>query len=554
MGLTRRATVVALLFMGLAVGLLTPPRHLADATIYLLMTDSLWMDGDLAYTPHDLTRAQALAFADHPKGVFLIKHAAGYGYAKPPLYSVLAVPFYALFGVRGFLALNGVLLAALVLLGADVLAHRLPWRLALPASALVFACSVTPAYLLWIDPFLLCSVLIAGAVAAVRRDALAISAILLAAAASCRPPYIALALAPALLCAFERRWRPLARFAAAGIATTAVLLGVNWVAHGQSSPYGGERYYFLTLLPFQVPGVEPPGGRAHITAGGGSLPSIAALVRTSLDFLVGRFAGVLVYFPGLLACALWARRWDGEKLVWLAGLAAACATLIVAFPHNTMGGQQALGNRFFVLLPVALVFVDFLAWSVWRGLATAALALLAVPVMQAPVYLSLNAGRQMLDVPYRYLPVEWLQAGRIRFPIEYPGGMAALTDQQYEWDGEGVWTRGGAAAEFVFVVIGDDLAPPRVRLWSKEQDVRITDGGRLRDLAWQTGRDVEVVLQHPVAQYRDESYAGARVSAYTLGISTRTGTYGYDIGGGNDSRYLGVFVRPVPTPPPNRPE
>jgi hypothetical protein len=554
MGLTRRATVVALLFMGLAVGLLTQPRHFADATIYLLMTDSLWMDGDLTYAPDDLARAQALAFKDHPKGVFLIKHASGYSYAKPPLYSLVAVPFYALFGVRGFLALNGVLLAALVLLGADVLAHRLPWRLALPAAALVFAASVTPAYLLWIDPFLLCSALIAGVVAAVRRNAFTIAAILLAAAASCRPPYIALALAPTLLCAFERRWGALARFAAAGIATTAVLLGVNWLAHGQASPYGGERYYFLTQLPFQVPGVEPPGGRAQITAGGGSLPSIAALPRTSLDFLVGRFAGVLVYFPGLLACVLWARRWEREKLVWSLGLAAACAALIVAFPHNTMGGQQALGNRFFVLLPVALVFVDFPAWSVWRGVATAAVLLLAVPVMQAPLYLSLNAGRQMLDVPYRYLPVEWLQAGRIRFPIEYPHGMAALTDQQYQWEGEGVWTRGGTAAEFVFVVIGDDLAPPRVRLWSKEQDVRITDGGRRRDVPWQTGRDIEVVLQHPVAQYRDESYASARVSAYTLGIATRTGTYGYDIGARTDTRYLGVFVRPVPTPPPIRPE
>ncbi len=274
------------------------------------------------------------------------------------------------------------------------------------------------------------------------------------------------------------------------------------------------------------------------------IPDLATVVRTNVEFFVGRFAGVLVYFPGLLACAVWARWWDREKLAWLLALLATCEALMLAMPHNTMGGQHALGNRLFVLLPVALSFVDQLNWQPWRVLATAGLLAVAVPVVQAPVHLSLNPGQQMLDVPYRFLPLEWSQAGRLKFPYMYPHGLAALGDAQYAWEGNGLWTRGAAAAEFVLIT----RAPaPRVRLWSLEPEIRVRDGGVPVALDWHAGAEVELTLAHPLARYREHGPADDPTTVYTLTVSTRTGTYGYTLGNREDSRYLGVFVRPLPS-------
>ena len=543
--LTARARAALLiLFAGLAIGLMTPPRRLADASTYVLMADSLWRDGDLTYTPADLSRAVALQFADLPSGLFLTKHPWGYAYAKPPLYPLVALPFYAAFGVRGFFALNGVLLAALVVLGADILSHRLDWRHALFGAAVVFGFSVTPAYLHWIDPFLLCSALAAGSVAAYRRGRPGWCGALLAALASCRAPYLALALAPLGLYTLGRHWRALALFAAGALVVGALLLGTTRLATGQWSAYGGERFYYESAFPFQLGHDEPEiGSRAALDLYAVRWPGVAELARSNLYFFLGRFAGVLVYMPTLLVCLLWSRWWDREKLLWLLALLAACEAIQLAVPHSMIGGRHALGNRLFILLPVGLVFVDFLAPCWLRVLATALLLLVAVPVVQAPVYLSLNPGRQMLDVPYRFLPFEWTQAERIAFPFPFPG-MAGLTANQYEWERDaGVWTRGGTTAEFVLVRESSDV--PRVRLWSLLPAARVADGGFPVALQWQPGAYMDVTLSHPVVTFRDESHEGTELAVYRLTITTDGGTAAAAMGRRDDSRSLGVLVRPL---------
>ena len=89
-----------------------------------------------------------------------------------------------------------------------------------------------------------------------------------------------------------------------------------------------------------------------------------------------------------------------------------------------------MGNRFFVLLPVALVMVDFVAPSLARIAASAALLLLAVPVMEAPLQYSVHPGLQMLELPYRLLSVRVDAARWVHYPYRFPD-MAALTANQY---------------------------------------------------------------------------------------------------------------------------
>ncbi|HTQ78988.1 MAG TPA: hypothetical protein VMM92_03250, partial [Thermoanaerobaculia bacterium] len=96
----------------LAFCLAMPLLRVGDAADYILATESLRYDGDLLYTHEDLVRHLALKPADFdsPAGlhtavgrdgrVYLGAHHSFY-------YSAAALPFYVLFGYRGFLLCNG---------------------------------------------------------------------------------------------------------------------------------------------------------------------------------------------------------------------------------------------------------------------------------------------------------------------------------------------------------------------------------------------------------------------------------------------------------------
>ncbi|MGD9762807.1 MAG: hypothetical protein AB7V27_03735 [Candidatus Binatia bacterium] len=542
-----RLSIAIILIAGLVAGWSIPPRRLADGSNYVVMADSLWVDGDLTYSAEDLKRARALHFADVPNGLFLTKQDWGYTYGKPALYPLLTTPFYALFGVRGFFAFNGLLLAALVLLGADILRHRLDRARAFLASAVVVGFSVTPAYVHWIDPFLLFSVLVAGAVAAYRRGLPAVCGALLAALVSCRVPYGALAIAPLGLYALGRRWRALGSFALGGFAVMALLLGFGRFASGQWSPYTGERFYYGAAFPYEKEGAITEVGRPVSIHVRPEWPGAYALARSNAYFFLGRFAGVLVHYPTLLACLLWSRTWDREKVLWLFALIASCEAIQLALPDNIMGGAHTLGNRLFVMLPLAMVFVDFVRWCPYRALATAALLLIAAPLVRSPLQLSLRPGQKMVDAPYRYLPFEWTQARFVDYPARFPG-MFALTHNQYSWEQGGVWTRSGTTAEFVF--FASPPSAPRVRLTARESGARVSDGGTPVAAQWKSGQELEITLAHPVVTYRERRGARNEVSVYHLSITTDGGPPAEARDGGGDHRSLGVFVRPVPTPAP----
>jgi hypothetical protein len=539
-----RRFVAAVLTAGVVVGLATPPRRLADASTYVLMADSLWNDGDLAYTPADFARAERMHFEDLPNGLFLVQNDSTYRYAKPLLYPLLATPWYGALGLRGFMAFNGFLLAALLLLGADILARRIGWRRGLLGSAIVFSFSVTPAYLHWIDPFLLGCVLVAGVVGAYRRKRPLLCGLLLAGAGAVRVPYLALAIAPALLFALQRRWRNLGELTVAATAGVLLVLAINLAGTGHWSPYFGDRRFYVNAFPFEVPGAAPIGSPSSRTQTISSwrAPPLRELGRNAFYLLFGRFAGLLPYFPSLFACAFWVRRWDAEKLLWMLGLGACCLVILLLLPHNMFGGAHALGNRFFVLLPIALVMVDFLAPSPPRIAACAALLLLAVPVMEAPVYYSVHPGLQMLELPYRLFPYEWTQARRIPGPVPFPG-MTALTPHQYGWDGKGVWTIGGTKAEFVLVRRAGE--PATVHLWSLVASARIGDGGFVEEMSLGPQARKEITLIRPKAVFRDENVRYKEYAVYDLTVETRRGARPAALGKSDDRRDLGVLVEPV---------
>jgi hypothetical protein len=546
-GVTARAKfVVVSLAAGAVVGFMTPPRRLADASSHIMIAASLWHDWDLVYTPADLRRAQQLQFADLPAGLFLTKQGSTYTYGKPLLYPLAATPWFALFGVRGFLVLNGLLLASLVWLGAAILAPKLGWQMGVASAAVVIGFSVTPAYLHWIDPFLFYSCLVAGGVAAYRQHWPACSATLLVMAASCRFPYLALAAAPIALHLVARRWSELRRFVVAGLAAGVLLLLATRLICGQWSPYIGERYSYGHRFPYEAGVTEEVGIPFSWSPALAPRhwPTLQELARNVTYFFVGRFSGLVLYFPTFLACLLWIRTWDKEKVVWLSVVAASCLTTLVVLHDNFIGGRHALGNRLFVLLPVALILVDFVAWRPLRVAGTSLLLLLVVPVMQAPVYFSIHPGRQMLDLPYRLFPLEWAQVPRMTLPFNFPR-MGALTGNQYDWEPSGgLWTVGGRRAEFVLVRRADVAA--KVGLSSLLPKARVADGGVSVEMEFAPGVENELTLAHPVAVFEDQQTHFQQHAVYALTIETAAGIQPAAYGASADTRSLGVFVRPMP--------
>lgn len=538
--------ICALLLAGTVVGLLDTPRRLGDASNYVLMADSLLHDGDLYYEPEDLERARAINLADLPAGLMLVRRADGvYVYGKPALYPAVALPWYAAFGVRGFVALNGFLLAALVVLGAELLAPVVGWQRGLLAAAVVYLFSAAPAYLHWIDPFLLLMTLIAGGVLAVRRGWMTLAGVAFGATAVCRFPYAVLGAVPVLFALRAGRpgaaLRYVAGAAAIGIAATAII----FVAAGQWSPYTGERYYFPRLVPFQTAAMAMPAPFTRSSVlDRWQMPTAGGLVQDLGYFLVGRAGGVLLYFPTFFACALWARRWNAEKLCWLGAVVAFALALELTIPHNRLGGSHAIGNRFFVLLPIGLCFIDFVAWRPLRVAASALLATLAVPVLLATTMYSVDPGRVLLLWPHRLFPFEWPLANHVSYPVRFPR-LFALTENQYYWEDPpgAVWTIGGTRAEFVTVRSRDREI--RVKLWSLLPEAEITNGDTTEVMQFD-GAQHEITLREPRATFLDEYSARGPVAVYYLAIATDRGIPAYLHGDADDARYLGVYVQPIP--------
>jgi hypothetical protein len=536
--------VWAILVGGALCGLLATPHRLADASSFVLMTDSLLHDGDLRYERRDLARARALRFDDVPAGLMLVKDANGdYAYGKPALYPVAALPWYALFGVRGFLGMNGFLLGALVVLGADLLAPMLGWRSAVVVAADVYALSVVPTYVHWIDPFLALCVLVAGGLAAHRRGRPVLAGAAFAAAAMYRFPYALLLAVPLVAHLRAGRGGDAARVAAGAVAAALVMATFTYASIGQWSAYTGDRYHYENVFPFETTTAEVgrPSSRDDVLEHW-RLPAPSDVAAGLADFVVGRAAGVLLYFPSFFVCLLWMRRWDVERIGWLVAVGGFALVLELMVPHNRVGGSYALGNRFFVLLPLAFGLIHDGGWSRWRLAGSAALAVLAAPLVVTPGPGVLAPGRTLVAWPQRAFPFEWSLAEHVTYPATFPG-LFALTDNQYDWEPASgkVWTVGGTRAEFVLV--RPDGAPPRVNLISLLPEARVVDGGVGYTVRFDGGPQ-QITLSHPRTVYRNE-YGGAETAVYHLEIETDQAVVPSAAGLNADGRPLGVAVQPV---------
>ncbi|MGE5126788.1 MAG: hypothetical protein ACM3PV_10885 [Betaproteobacteria bacterium] len=509
-----------------------------DGATYYAMSWSLARDLDLRYDAADLERVRR-EYPGGPQGLFLkrasggltLDRAAGFPwlrrvrpdeprlyYAKAFLYPLLAAPFVALFGTRGLLLANGLLLGAALWLGFETLLRRglRPWA-ALAVDLALLLLTVTPLYLVWPTPEILGLALVTGGLAAWAAGRPLLAAALLGLAGYLKPPNLLMA-APV---GFEpllpagaglpgrgllRRLAEAAKRGLVLVAAAASLYGLNAAFTGELNYQGGERKTFYQRFPFDAGGAtfDDSGfwmatnqlgplvaGRDDSQVSEQSGPARKrsefreAFVLNLGYFWVGRFGGVLAYFfPALVAALLFLACGPRERAGWLALVAVVLSWLayLRIIPDNWYGGGGTVGNRYFLnLLPAFLFLVPVARWR-WVAVGgAAAAALFLAPLLLSPVDHSLRPGAHAMRGAFRLLPAEltmlndlsvFTEPWRKKRPFGFVGDAQKPADRdafflyfmddgtygREEWAGRtGFWLRGGGPAELVLRAF--DLAP-----------------------------------------------------------------------------------------------
>jgi hypothetical protein len=359
--------------------------------------------------------------------------------------------------------------------------------------------------------------------------------------------------------------------------------GLNWALSGEINYQGGERKTFYDRYPFD-PGVtfDTAGvwmttdhvgplvaGRDEDRTGRVAPPRSAGELRQSFLlnlplFWIGRFGGVLPYFPGVaFAGLLFLLLGPRERAGWLALAALGVSWLgyVLIIPDNWYGGAGTIGNRYFInIVPLGLLLLPR-ARGGWAALAALPVtALLLGPVWGSPVWHSLNPGAHARTAAFRRLPAELTMLGdlsvftdvwRKRRPYNLPGGDVTRRSPgdppaYYLWfpdDGtfgqessfgrEGFWLRGGEAAEVVL----QTFAPlARLRL-------RVTAGPAGDIVSARLGRERQRLVLPPLKTQEiafvpeDPAVGYYGTQLYPLRLSSRFGGPT-----ASDRRNLGSFV------------
>lgn len=458
------AALVGLFLLGLTLGSdparLSRGQFFSDGATYYSMGWSLVEDFDFEYTAADLARVRR-EYPGGPTGVFLKRASGGLHldpappwlsrvteedkriyFGKAMTYPVLASPFVAIFGTRGFLLFNAICLLVAWACAFVEIRRRATEARALLASAALILATVAPLYIFWIQPELLNLALLSLALLAWRFDRPVLSAILFGIATYTKPTQILIAAPLGLSPWFApgvpraKRFLEMVRRGVFMVGCAVALFGVNTLVTGEWNYQGGERKTFSGEFPFErgasrdltfgnsgewmtTMKLGPLEEGEEATRGAGIVQAAVELEQmfraNLLDFWFGRYAGMLPYygpaFVGLLVFLLMGPR---PKEAWFAVSAlllfALVSIRILPGPTNWYGGGGTVGNRYFMAaLPLAMLYLPKGRELLVAGLGTAVSLLFLVPAWVRPVEHSL---RPALLASRPGTPITWLRAER----------------------------------------------------------------------------------------------------------------------------------------------
>ncbi len=425
-----------------------PPTLKADEPAYYLMALSLARDFDLRYLPADGDRLlKEFPFASTHNLILMTSDGwRTVHYGKPLAYPLFAAPFAALWGANGMVFFNMALLVSMVWLAAVFLARR-----ASPATAAAFACglfllSACSRYVFWLQPEVFNMFGVFGALYwgfENRRRAIwltALSGVLLALPTYNKPMFAAIALPLVGAFLLRRQWRTAAVWTLGFAAGLALLATMSLRMTDLVLPYLGSdvRAAVRVCEPGDWPveivearriavGHSPTASEAAAAVTipesptGNNFSWLFRIPRQSFGevvenigyFLVGRHAGLLPYHPfaGIaLALFLFAGRRDRDRWLLLLALAVVAGYFLLFIDWNWQGGGGFIGNRYFVSVIPAFLFLvpgRIPPWTLPAGYLSA--GLFAGAMVLAPFGVTVPAPTLQAhtrNAPLRYLPLE----------------------------------------------------------------------------------------------------------------------------------------------------
>ncbi|MDQ3170800.1 MAG: glycosyltransferase family 39 protein [Acidobacteriota bacterium] len=595
------AAIVLAIYGGMAVSIDVPRTTLgihSDEATYYLIGHSIAADFDLEYRREDLLRAFA-EYPSGPSGVFLKKGQTLAGrpdpdqerlyFGKAFVYPLFAAPLVKIFGTNGFLLLNALLMAAVVLAAYAFLSARSSPAVSLVlALAFVFA-TVVPVYAVWLAPELFNFAL--GCLAYFcwlykevapsgrskwlrdgRSDVVAAGIIGLLAFSKVTN---ALLVVPIVLwLVWRREWKRAILASAAFWIVMLSFFGVNVATSGDWNYQGGQIGNEVTRntfyprsggapgYPFERPDIGFDVG--HEKARNDDLSEIifdenvffTNLAWNSFYFLAGRHTGLVPYFfPAVFAMGafFWLRR---RRAPWqwfvLASGLAQIFLFMISQPYTWNGSGGSVGNRYFMSAYGIFVFLLPPIHSIGAALLPLAGLLVAGKLVLNPFHSSFHPAQHSWRGPIRMFPVERTlvldipintdpQRVRIWFGADPRFQIYYLDDNSYfrEPD-DAFWVKGDARAD-ILVKTDQVVRALQLGLRAGPRPVRgtVRVGWRRYDYDLQPGESTTLGIELGAGF----PYQGTRV--WNVSIAADGGFLPRAYGPSDDSRYLGVKVFPV---------
>jgi hypothetical protein len=297
-------------------------------------------------------------------------------------------------------------------------------------------------------------------------------------------------------------------------------------------------------------------------------------------FVFGRHTGFAIYFfPGLMAVLLFmAATRDRAMWQWLtfaAGVGSAIV-LLLYMPFTYSGGGGPVGNRYFLgSYGLFLFLVPPLQTALGGLIAMAISSVFVAPILSNPFFASTHPYEHSKTGVFRWLPTELTMvndlpintgpSSRFRQPLGGTPPMLAyfIDDNVFNREGDAFWVRGQSSADILLRariqpeadVAGVEMSRSLridkltaiLESGPKANRVVINTGGerRIVDMAPSSQQTIELAMPHGIPYKYDPRFPTNYV--YMVTISSSSGFVPMFENGANDSRFLGVMVRLIPT-------
>jgi hypothetical protein len=430
------------------ISLSVPIHRWGDGSTYYMQISSITEDHDIQYQPIDIQRALLNRFDDLPAGLFLIKTDDGnYFYGKEFSYALFASPFFALLGNHGILFFNALMFWLMILMGFFYLRKKGNSPiLSFFISLIFFILSTAFVYIIWIHAEIYNMFLITGGIffwslyIEDNKDKyLIIAAFIFGLATVAKLPNCLIFLPFLCYELYNRQFKRVISILLIFLIPIILFYGFFYLETGSMSFYGGNRLYYSNQYPFigDFDHVHESGQPAFSIEEG----RISALINS--DFLTkspvnlfyyffGKFTGMIWYYPltgfALLSFVLgmvYIKKQNSENYTKISiikknpiqylifiGLILNILFYVVIIGNNYLGGQHAVGNRYFYIFPAFLFLIGKIDLKVIIPFIIISL-FTVIPIISDTIGISVYPEIHTYEFPYTIFPIEYSQINNL---------------------------------------------------------------------------------------------------------------------------------------------